>query len=132
MKLEVGRDHLGIEGDMACFELRRVAIRVCIRLELVHVVDERSPIAGSLEPGIDLVVARYGGFPLSSEDWKVRIAVMDNTIPVREVSQSICEQEEDQCTTLCDVIFLTREQLRSFHPWRAWWCQIPISSRSDV
>jgi hypothetical protein len=43
-------------------------------------------MAGSLEPGIDLIVARYGGFLLSSENWKVRIAVMDNTIFVKEVS----------------------------------------------
>jgi hypothetical protein len=57
-----------------------------------------------LEPGIDPVVAKHGSFPLSSEE-RVRIAVMDNTIPVRGVSQSICEQEEEQRTIL-NVIFI--------------------------
>jgi hypothetical protein len=65
-----------------------------MRIELVHVVDHESAMGGSREPGIDLVVGRHGGFPLSREERKVRIAVMDNAIPVKKVSKSICEQEE--------------------------------------
>jgi hypothetical protein len=51
---------------MACLELRRVAVRVCIRIKLVHVVDDECTIASSLEPSIDLVVARHDGFVLWS------------------------------------------------------------------
>jgi hypothetical protein len=71
---------------MACLELRRVAAKVRIRIELVHVINDECGIAGSSESGIDLVVARHGGFPLSREKRKVRIAVMDNVIPVMEIS----------------------------------------------
>jgi hypothetical protein len=66
----------------------------------VHVVDEGSAIAGSLEPGIDLVVARYGGFLLSSKKWKVRVAVMDNIVPVMVVSRSVSDKARKQRTIL--------------------------------
>jgi hypothetical protein len=72
---------------MICLELRRVAIRVPIRIELVHIVNDGSTIASSSEPGIDQVVARHRSFPLGSEEWKVRIAVMVNTTPVNEGQQ---------------------------------------------
>jgi hypothetical protein len=85
---------------MARFELRRVAVRVRMRIEMVHVVDNESPVAGSLEPSINLVVARHGGFPLCSEEWKVYVAVMDNIVPVMEVSQSNSEKESEQHTIL--------------------------------
>jgi hypothetical protein len=42
---------------MACFEMRRVAVRVRMRIKLVHVVNNKSAVAGSLGPSIDLVVA---------------------------------------------------------------------------
>jgi hypothetical protein len=67
---------------------------------MVHVVDNESPVAGSLEPSIDLVVARHGDFPLCSGEWKVHVAVMDNVVPVMEASQSVSEKEREQRTTL--------------------------------
>jgi hypothetical protein len=69
---------------MACLELRRVAIKIPIRIELVYIVNDESTIVGSSEPGIDPVVAKHRSFPLGSEKWKVRSAVMVNTIPVNE------------------------------------------------
>jgi hypothetical protein len=77
---------------MACFELGRAAVGIRMRIELVHLVDDESAVAGSLKPGIDLVVTRHSGFPLCSEEGKVRVAVMDNTVPITKVSQSVCEE----------------------------------------
>mgnify|MGYP003624116256 FL=1 len=74
-----------------------------MRTELAHVVNDEGAIAGSLAS-----IRLSPGFLLSSEGWKVRIAVMDNAIPVKEVSKSICEQEEERRTTR-NVNFLTRE-----------------------
>lgn len=39
-----------------------------MRIELVGVIDEGNTIAGSLEPDIDLVVARHGRFELRNKD----------------------------------------------------------------
>jgi hypothetical protein len=64
---EVGCYHLGCEGDVARVELRRVAVRVRMRIEMVHAVNNETTVAGSLEPSINLVVARHGGFLLCSE-----------------------------------------------------------------
>jgi hypothetical protein len=91
---------------MACLELRRVAIRVPIRIELVHIVDNTCAIAGSLEPGIDLIVARHG-FLLWSGKWKVHVAVMDNTVPVMEVSQPWASR---QCFRIASVLLNIRRQ----------------------
>jgi hypothetical protein len=65
---------------MARFELRRVVVRVRMGIELVHVVDNESAVAGSLEPSIDLVVARHGGFPLRSDT--VQYTLMHLQFPV--------------------------------------------------
>jgi hypothetical protein len=83
---------------MAYLELRRVTISVHTRIELVHVVDDEWAIAGSLEPGIDLVVAKYSSFPFCSERWKLRAAVINNTVPEVVVSQSTRKEEEQQRT----------------------------------
>lgn len=77
---------------MACFELGQAAVGICMRIERMHLVDDESAVAGSLKPGIDLVVTRHSGFPLCSEEGKVRVAVMDNTVPITKVSQSVCEE----------------------------------------
>jgi hypothetical protein len=69
-----------------------------VRRELVLVIDDESADAGSLEPGIDLVIARHGSFPLHGEEWRVRVAVMDNNVSVKEVSQSIWGQEKERAT----------------------------------
>jgi hypothetical protein len=51
MERVVGCDHISDEGDMvACLKLRRVVVRVRIRIEVVHVVDDESTMAGSREP----------------------------------------------------------------------------------
>lgn len=73
------------------------------------VIDDESAIAGNLEPGIDLVVARHSGFPLCSEECKVRVAVMDNIVPVIEVSQTICEQEKERTTHHSAISSSSRE-----------------------
>jgi hypothetical protein len=49
---------------------------------MVHGAGNESAVAGSLEPSINLVVARHGGFPLRSEEQKVCIAVIDNIVHV--------------------------------------------------
>jgi hypothetical protein len=69
-----------------------------VRRELVLVIEDESAVAGSLEPSIDLVVARLGDFPLCREEWRVRVAVMDNNVPGIEVSQSSCRQEKERAT----------------------------------
>jgi hypothetical protein len=78
-----------------------------MRIEPVHVVDE-SAMAGSREPGIDLVVARHDGFVLWSEKWKVHVAVMNNTVPVMGVSQSICEKRAGN-TLIGNIILIKRQ-----------------------
>lgn len=71
-----------------------------MRTEMVHVVDNESAVASNLEPSIDLVIARHSGFPLCSEEWKVHVAVMDNIVPMMEVSQSVGEKEREQRSSL--------------------------------
>ena len=71
---------------MTCLELRGVAIGVCKRVELVHVGNDKGTIAGSLEGRMDLVLAKDGGLPLSGEEGKVCIGVVDNVIPTVSVS----------------------------------------------
>jgi hypothetical protein len=55
---------------MACLELRRVPARVRIRIKLVHVVDDEVALVDSLEPSINLVGARHGGFLLWGRECK--------------------------------------------------------------
>ena len=71
---------------MACLELRGVAIGICKRVELVHVVDDKGAVAGSLEGRMDLVFAKDGGLPLSREKGKMCIGVVDNVMPAVRVS----------------------------------------------
>jgi hypothetical protein len=85
MEQRVEGDYLSCEGYMARLELQRFAVRV-------RVIEDVSVIAGSLEHGIDLVVARHDGFVLWSGEWKMHVALMNNTVPVMGVSQSICEK----------------------------------------
>lgn len=71
---------------MTCLELRGVAIGVCKRVEVVHIVDDKGTIAGGLEGRMDLVFAKDGGLPLSGEKGKMCISVVDNVIPAFSVS----------------------------------------------
>lgn len=71
---------------MTCLELRGVAIGIRKRVELVHVVDNKRAVTGSLEGRMNLVFAKDCGLPLSREKGKVCISVVDNVIPTVGVS----------------------------------------------
>jgi hypothetical protein len=62
MKPKVESDYRGSEEDTACLEPRRVAVRVRMQIETVHVGDHESADAGSLKPSIDIFPARHDGF----------------------------------------------------------------------
>jgi len=74
---------------MTRLELRRVAIGVRKRVELVHVVDDKGAIAGGLEGGMDLVLAKNCGLPLSGKERKVGVGVLDNVMPAFRVSWAV-------------------------------------------
>lgn len=52
---------------------------------MVHVVDDKGAVAGSLEERIDLVFAKDRSVPLSREKGKVCIGVVDNVMPISHV-----------------------------------------------
>jgi hypothetical protein len=71
---------------MTRLELRGGAIGVRKRVEVVHVVDDKGPVACGLEGGVDLVFAKDGSLPLSGEKREVCIGVVDNVVPAAGVS----------------------------------------------
>jgi hypothetical protein len=80
----------GRQGEVARLELRRGRVlRVGVRVEFVHVVDNEGAVAGSLDGGIDLVFAGRRSLPLRSEEWKVRVAVLDYIEPANRVSREL-------------------------------------------
>lgn len=52
----------------------------------MHVVNNKSAVACSLEGGMDLVFAKDGGLLPSDEKGKVCISVVDNVVPAARVS----------------------------------------------
>jgi hypothetical protein len=53
---------------------------------MVHTADDRGAVASVLKRGVDVILAKDCGFPLSWKRGEVRISVVDDTIPAAKVS----------------------------------------------
>lgn len=69
------------DREMARLEGRWIVARICSRVELVHIVDNKRTIACALDGGVEMTFARASTLPLRGQEREMRNSMVYYIIP---------------------------------------------------